>query len=106
MGRPWNDEAAKFYEAAKYYYYPGCMNQHHSCMQDLTLLSGVSSARLTKLLFIRLRLEKITILWRNTMPKMARHWNGLINDQGVVVKEFNDDVYAAFAGDQMRFTLK
>ena len=36
------------------------------------------------------------ILWLSTMPKMVLLLSVLVNDQGVVVKEFNDDVYAAF----------
>ena len=42
---PWNDEAMKFYEAAKYYYYPGMQNLHPSLQQASTLLSGARSPK-------------------------------------------------------------
>ncbi|GIT06974.1 MAG: hypothetical protein CM1200mP30_06040 [Pseudomonadota bacterium] len=29
---PWNDSFYKFYEAAKYYYYPGMQSRHHAAL--------------------------------------------------------------------------
>jgi len=94
---PWNDEAMKFYEAAKYYYYPG-MHEPGSM-----LACGCNKSWFTSLT----KQDQLTIetacAWANEVT-MAEYnaKNGaalqrLINDHGVKLEKFNNRVYDAFA---------
>ena len=93
---PWNDEAMKFHEAAKYYYYPG-MHEPGS------MLLGVNKSWFTSLTKSDQTLIKTACAWADEIT-MAEYnaKNGaalarLINDQGVQLEKFNDEVYDAFA---------
>ena len=94
---PWNDEAFKFYEAAKYYYYPG-MHEPGS-----TLACGVNKSWFTSLSKSDQLIIKTACDWADTTT-MAEYnaKNGaalarLVNESGVKLEKFNDKVYDAFA---------
>ena len=94
---PWNDEAMKFHEAAKYYYYPG-MHEPGSA-----LACGVNKSWFTSLSKSDQLIIKTACAWADELT-MAEYnaKNGaalarLINDQGVQLEKFNDEVYDAFA---------
>ena len=94
---PWNDEAMKFYEAAKYYYYPG-MHEPGSM-----LACGVNKSWFTSLTKTDQTIIKTACAWADEIT-MAEYnaKNGaaltrLINDHGVKLEQFNDKVYDAFA---------
>ncbi|MDC0948961.1 TRAP transporter substrate-binding protein [Gammaproteobacteria bacterium] len=93
---PWNDEIMKFYEAAKYYYFPG-MHEPGAMLAvgtNLDWWNGLSSAD-------QLLIEAAASMENDVMMSEYNAKNGaalarLINDQGVELREFNDDVYDAF----------
>ena len=93
---PWNDEIMKFYEAAKYYYFPG-MHEPGSA-----LAAGCNKSWLTSLpASDQLMIEAAAAMENDVMMSEYNAKNGaalsrLKNDQGVVVKEFSDDVYDSF----------
>ena len=94
---PWNDEAMKFHEAAKYYYYPG-MHEPGSA-----LACGVNKSWFTSLSKSDQTLIKTACAWADELT-MAEYnaKNGaalkrLVNDHGVKLEKFNDKVYDAFA---------
>ena len=94
---PWNDEAMKFHEAAKYYYYPG-MHEPGSA-----LACGVNKSWFTSLSNSDQTLIKTACAWADELT-MAEYnaKNGdalarLVNDHGVKLEKFNDKVYDAFA---------
>ena len=94
---PWNDEAMKFQEAAKYYYYPG-MHEPGS-----TLACGVNKSWFTSLSKSDQIIIKTACDWADTTT-MAEYnaKNGaalarLVNESGVKLEKFNDKVYDAFA---------
>ena len=94
---PWNDEAMKFHEAAKYYYYPG-MHEPGSA-----LACGVNKSWFTSLTKSDQTLIKTACAWADELT-MAEYnaKNGaalarLVNDHGVKLEKFNDKVYDAFA---------
>ncbi len=94
---PWNDEAMKFQEAAKYYYYPG-MHEPGS-----TLACGVNKSWYTSLSKSDQLIIKTACDWADTTT-MAEYnaKNGaalarLVNESGVKLEKFNDKVYDAFA---------
>ena len=94
---PWNDEAMKFHEAAKYYYYPG-MHEPGS-----TLACGVNKSWFTSLTKSDQLIIKTACDWADTTT-MAEYnaKNGaalarLVNENGVKLEKFSDKVYDAFA---------
>jgi len=93
---PWNDQAMKFYEAAKYYYYPG-MHEPGSM-----LCIGMNASWWGKLSksdqFI---VEAAASMENDVMLAEYNAKNGaslaqLISDNGVQLREFNNNVYDAF----------
>jgi TRAP-type mannitol/chloroaromatic compound transport system substrate-binding protein len=93
---PWNDEAMKFYEAAKYYYYPGfhepgsmlCIGMNKSWWDGLSTSD-------------QLMIEAAAAMENDVMMSEYNAKNGaalqrLIDEQGVELREFSDDVYDAF----------
>ena len=93
---PWNDQVMKFYEAAKYYYYPG---MHEP---GAMLAIGMNSSFWNNLSKSdQLILEAASSMENDVMMSEYNAKNGaalasLIRDQGVQLREFNDDVYDAF----------
>ena len=94
---PWNDEAMKFHEAAKYYYYPG-MHEPGSMLS-----CGVNKSWFESLTKNDQLIIETACAWANEVT-MAEYnaKNGaalqrLINDHGVKLEKFNNRVYDAFA---------
>ena len=93
---PWNDEIMKFYEAAKYYYFPG-MHEPGAMLAIGTnkkFWDGLSTAE-------QAMVKAAAATENDTMMSEYNAKNGdalarLINDHGVQVREFNDDIYDAF----------
>ncbi len=93
---PWNDEIMKFYEAAKYYYFPGMHEPGAmlACGINKEFWDGLSDGE-------RAMIEAAASTENDVMMSEYNAKNGdalarLINDQGVEVREFNDDVYDSF----------
>ena len=93
---PWNDSFMKFYEAAKYYYYPG-MHEPGSMLavgMNKSWWEGLSSSD-------QLIIEAAASMENDVMMSEYNAKNGealarLINEQGIELREFNDDVYDSF----------
>jgi TRAP-type mannitol/chloroaromatic compound transport system substrate-binding protein len=100
---PWNDQAMKFYEAAKYYYYPG-MHEPGSM-----LACGMNASWWGKLSKSdQIIIEAAAAMENDVMMSEYNAKNGaslaqLITNNGVKLREFNNDVYDAFgrAADQV-----
>ncbi len=93
---PWNDMAMKFYEAAKYYYYPGM--HEPGAMLSLGMnkkwWDGLTKAD-------QLIIEAASSMENDVMMSEFNAKNGaalktLINEQGVKLRRFSDDIYDAF----------
>lgn len=93
---PFNDYFLKLYEAAKFYYWPGM----HEPGAQLTL--GANKSWFTSLSKNDQEIIKAACTEENqrtlaeTNANNGAYLNRLINEHGVELKEFNDDVYAAF----------
>ncbi|MCY1704765.1 TRAP transporter substrate-binding protein [Pannonibacter sp. SL95] len=93
---PWNDYFMKFYEAAKYYYYPGM----HEPGAMLAL--GCNKAWFSKLSKIDQMIIEAACNEENAVSMAEANGNNgayldkLINEHGVVLKQFSDEVYDAF----------
>ena len=94
---PWNDELMKFYEAAKYYYYPGMHEPGAmlACGMNKTWWDGLTKSD-------QMMIEAASSMENDVMMSEYNYKNGaalkrLINDQGVKLRQFNDDIYDGFA---------
>ncbi len=93
---PWNDEVMKFYEAAKYYYYPG-MHEPGSMLSagfNKKFWEGLSKSD-------QALIEAAASMENDVMMAEYNAKNGaalarLTRDQGVEVRKFNDEIYDAF----------
>jgi TRAP-type mannitol/chloroaromatic compound transport system substrate-binding protein len=93
---PWNDSFMKFYEAAKYYYYPGM----HEPAAQLSLginkkfWDGLSK---TDQLIVKAAAEmENSVMMSEYNAKNGAALASLISDQGVKLRSFSDDIYDSF----------
>ena len=93
---PWNDFFMKFYEAAKYYYYPGM----HEPASQLTLgmnkkwWDGLSKTH--QAIIEGACNEENSRMMAETNANNGTYLDRLIKDHGVKVRSFNDDIYDSF----------
>lgn len=93
---PWNDNAMKFYEAAKYYYYPG-MHEPGAMLAigiNKDFWDGLSKSE-------QLLIDAAASMENEVMMSEYTAKNGdalakLISEQGVQLRRFSDDTYDAF----------
>ena len=93
---PWNDEAMKFYEAAKYYYYPG-MHEPGAQLSvgfNASFWGDLSSS--DKAMIEAVAHDENSNMMAEYNAKNGAALERLVKDQGVEVREFNNDVYEAF----------
>ena len=93
---PWNDSFMKFYEAAKYYYYPGM----HEPAAQLSLginkkfWDGLSKSDQA---IIKAAAEtENSVMMSEYNAKNGAALASLIADQGVKLRSFSDDIFDAF----------
>jgi TRAP-type mannitol/chloroaromatic compound transport system substrate-binding protein len=93
---PWNDYFMKFYEAAKYYYYPG----YHE--PGTTLSVGINrkfwdGLSETDKNIIRAAAEQENgMMMAEYNAKNGEYLAKLINEQGVKLRQFSDDIFDSF----------
>jgi len=95
---PWNDSFMKFYEAAKYYYYPG-MHEPGSMLafgMNKSWWEGLSKT--DQLIIEAAASAENDIMMAEYNAKSGAALADLIQNQGVKLREFNDDVYDSFFG--------
>jgi TRAP-type mannitol/chloroaromatic compound transport system substrate-binding protein len=93
---PWNDAFMKFYEAAKYYYYPGM----HEPAAQLTL--GINKkfwdglSKTDQLIITAASEMENSIMMSEYNAKNGASLAKLIAEQGVKLRSFSDDTYDSF----------
>ncbi|HAA36396.1 MAG: TRAP transporter substrate-binding protein [Arenicellales bacterium] len=93
---PWNDSYMKFYEAAKYYYFPG-MHEPASMLavgMNKSWWDGLSKT--DQALIKAAAHQENDRMMSEYNAKNGAALDKLISEQGIQVREFNDDVYDAF----------
>jgi len=94
---PWNDSFMKFYEAAKYYYYPG-FHEPGSMLalgMNESWWSGLSKTD-QAIIEAAAGMEN-DVMMAEYNAKSGAALKDLVENQGVELRAFNDDVYDAFA---------
>ena len=105
---PWNDRFMKFYEAAKFYYYPG-MHEPGSMLSfgmNASFWGKLSNAD-------KATIEAAAAMENDVMMAEYNAKNGealadLVKNQGVKLRQFNDDIYDSFgkAANQVFETVR
>jgi TRAP-type mannitol/chloroaromatic compound transport system substrate-binding protein len=93
---PFNDYFMKFYEAAKYYYWPG---MHEPGSQLALGMNASWLGTLPKNLQVIIHAacnEENSRTMAETNANNGTYLKKLVTENGVVLKEFNDDVYDSF----------
>jgi TRAP-type mannitol/chloroaromatic compound transport system substrate-binding protein len=93
---PYNDYFMKFYEAAKYYYFPGMHEPGAQLAMGMNMdfWSGLT-ANQQAIIHAACNEENARTM-AETNANNGAYLNKLINEQGVQLRQFNDDVYDAF----------
>ena len=93
---PWNDMVMKFYEAAKYYYYPG-MHEPGAALAvgvNKKFWEGLSAAD-RALISAAADQENDTMFSEYNM-KNGDALKKLVTEQGVELRKFSDEIYDSF----------
>jgi len=93
---PWNDYFYKFYEAAKYYYYPGMHEPGGPNALGMNKSWWEGLSRSDQMIIEACAHQANYLAMAEYNANNGRYLSRLINEHGVEVKEFNDDVYDAF----------
>ncbi|MDN3650019.1 TRAP transporter substrate-binding protein [Reinekea marina] len=93
---PWNDEIMKFYEAAKFYYYPGYHEPGAalSVQMNKKWWDGLSKADQT--IIEAAAAMETDVMFAEFNAKNGAALERLVNQQGVKLRNFSDDTYDAF----------
>ncbi len=93
---PYNDYFMKFYEAAKYYYWPGMHEPGSMLAMGLNKSWYTGLSKTDQEIIKAACTEENNLTLAETNANNGAYLNRLINDHGVELREFNDDVYDAF----------
>ncbi len=95
---PWNDLAFGFYRIAKNYYYPGFHEPAPTiaCGVNLTAFNELSET--DKAAVEAACLAENSNIYAEFVAKNGQALNTLVNQHGVELKRFPDEVFDAFAG--------
>lgn len=93
---PWNDFAMKFYEAAKYYYYPGFHEPGSMLALGMNKDWWEALSASDKLIVEAAASMENDVLMAEYNANNGTFLRKLIEEQGVELRDFNDDVYDSF----------
>jgi len=93
---PYNDYFMKFYEAAKYYYYPGFHEPGSMPALGMNKKWWTSLSKLHQALIEAACNEENARQMAETTANNGTYLTKLIKDHGVKVVKFNDDIYDSF----------
>jgi TRAP-type mannitol/chloroaromatic compound transport system substrate-binding protein len=93
---PYNDYFMKFYEAAKYYYTGGMHEPGGSLAFGMNKAWWESLSDWEQAVITAAALEENGTSYEENIAKNGEYLDKLVNEQGVVVKAFNDDVWDSF----------
>ena len=93
---PWNDYFMKFYEAAKYYYYPGYHEPGTALVVGINRKFWDSLSKSDQMLVRAAAEQENSTMMAEYNAKNGEHLAKLINEQGVKLRKFSDDTYDSF----------
>lgn len=93
---PWNDAAMKFYEAAKYYYFPGYHEPGAMLAAGINKDFWESLSRSDQVMVEAAASMENDVMMAEYNAKNGAALAKLLKEQGVQLREFNDEIYDAF----------
>ncbi|MBL6431863.1 MAG: TRAP transporter substrate-binding protein [Alphaproteobacteria bacterium] len=93
---PWNDYFMKFYEAAKYYYYPGMHDPGSQLAMGMNKAWYDGLSKTDQAIIEAVCNEENARQMAESNANNGIYLDKLINEHGVELKRFNDEVYDAF----------
>ena len=93
---PYNDYFMKFYEAAKYYYYPGFHEPGGGVAFGMNASWWGSLSKYEQAVITACCMEEHAAQYSEVQANNGAYLARLVNDHGVQLKEFSEDVYEAF----------
>jgi TRAP-type mannitol/chloroaromatic compound transport system substrate-binding protein len=93
---PYNDYFMKFYEAAKFYYTGGMHEPGGGLSFAFNASVWGSMSEWEKALVTACAYEEQAAQYEEALAKNGEYLSKLVNEQGVVVKAFNDEVWDSF----------
>jgi len=93
---PWNDEAFKLYEAAKYYYYPGFHEPGPMLSLGMNKSWWESLSRTDQMIIEAVASRENDAILAEFNANNGEALDRLINEHGVELRRFSDDIYDAF----------
>ena len=92
---PWNDEIMKFYEAAKYYYTAGMHEPGSMLAAGFNAKFWADLSDTDRAIISAAAAQENDVMMSEYNAKNGAALSRLINEQGVEVRAFNDDVWDA-----------
>ncbi len=93
---PWNDEIMKFYEAAKFYYYPGMHEPGAMLAIGMNKKWWDSLSKADQLLIEAASSMENDVMMAEYNAKNGAALASLIKNHGVKLRQFSDDIYDSF----------
>jgi TRAP-type mannitol/chloroaromatic compound transport system substrate-binding protein len=93
---PWNDFFLKFYEAAKYYYYPGMHEPGGFISFGMNKSWWEALSKSEQLMIEAACVQESELQMSETNANNATYLKRLINEHGVQLREFSDEIYDSF----------
>ena len=94
---PYNDYFMKFYEAAKYYYYPGMHEPGGGLAFGMNASWWGGLTEWQQAVIESCCYEEHANQYEEAQANNGAYLDRMVNEHGVVLKEFNDEVYESFA---------
>ena len=94
---PYNDYFMKFYEAAKYYYYPGFHEPgSQASLRHEQVLVEQAVEDPTRRSSRRPATKRMRARWPKPLANNGTYLDKLVKDHGVKLKKFSDEIYDSF----------
>lgn len=93
---PWNDSFMKFYEAAKYYYYPGMHEPGAQLSLGMNKKFWDGLSKSDQMIISAAAEQENSVMMAEYNAKNGAALTKLISDQGVKLRSFSDDIYDSF----------
>jgi TRAP-type mannitol/chloroaromatic compound transport system substrate-binding protein len=93
---PWNDGFMKFYEAAKYYYYPGMHEPGSMLCIGINKKWWDSLSKSDQMIIEAAASMENDVMMAEFNARNGQALAKLVKEQGVKLREFNDEIYEAF----------
>ncbi len=93
---PWNDSFMKFYEAAKFYYYPGMHEPAAQLAVGMNKKWWDGLSKSDQMIITAAAEMENSVMMSEYNAKNGASLAKLISDQGVKLRSFSDDIYDSF----------